>query len=76
MPLGLGAHAERDGEQHGENHNKTNLQRALSGDKVQDGGRAHQQSDSGEDEDKADDDIDAAFTVQVQMIVVASLALL
>ena len=41
MPLRLGTHAERDGEQHGKNHNQTNLQRALTRDKIQDRGRPH-----------------------------------
>lgn len=42
MPLRLRADAQRRSEKQRENHNETNLQCTLSGDEVQNGGRAHQ----------------------------------
>lgn len=63
MPLRLGAHTERQGKQQREDHDEANLQRTLSGDEIQNRGGAHQQRNSGENEDEADYDVDAAFAV-------------
>ena len=72
MPLRLRAHAQRGREQQREDHDEANLQRALARHEVQDGRRAHEQSDGDEDEDEADDHVDAAFTVEVDILVVRS----
>lgn len=41
MPLRFSANAQRRSEKQRENHNETDLQRALSRDEVQDRGRPH-----------------------------------
>ena len=70
MPLSLSAHTQRHSEQERKDHNQTNLQGALATDKVQHGRGSHQETDGGQDEDEADDHIDAAFAVEAEFRVV------
>ena len=76
MPLSLGAHTQRDGEQERKDHDETDLQRALPRNEVQYGRRSYQEADSRQDEDKADDHVDAAFAVELQITMVGLLHLL
>lgn len=75
MPFGLGAHTQRHSEQEREDHNQTNLQGALSTDKVQHGRGSHQEADGDQNEDEADDHVDAAFAVEMNFRVVGLLEL-
>ena len=70
MPLRLSTHAQRPRKQHRKDHDEANLQRAPARHEVQDGRGTDQEGDADEDEDEPDDHVDAAFAVEVEMVVV------
>ena len=76
MPPRLRAHTQRGGEKQREDHDEAYFQSALSGDEVQNRGRSHQKAYRREDKNEAHDNVNAAFAVKMEVIIVTHFVLL